>query len=166
MGGEQQYAEKVVGDARLISSGFPGFRLTGTEAQQQVVCTVCCMYSDERVICECSVLVFGFFFFFISLFYVQTWGVFGSFVHAVAACGASENWTPGSLTSATTGQQANECSKQKTREEGRRAGQERGKSVSITVGDGCPCSPPLGLCKCIISKFCYMFDSLTSGHLQ
>lgn len=103
--------------------------------------------------------VFGFFFLLLFLSHVQTWGVFGSFVHAVAA---SENWTPGSLTSATTGVQANECLKQKNKGGRKEGGQERGKRVSITVGDGHSCSTPLGLCKCIISKFCYMFYSLTS----
>lgn len=135
------------------------------------VSAVCCMYRDERVIFVVNAACL----FFFSPSYVQTWGVFGSFVHAEVVCQcAYENWTteisPGPLASVATGEQANECLKLKQGEEGRKEGGrgwERGKRIHALwrmdrAGGLSQGSTPLGLCKCIVSKLCYMFDSLTS----
>lgn len=178
---------EVVRAVRQISSGYPKNYLDSSSYRNQRcrwrcshgVSAVCCMYRDERVIfvVNAACLLFCFLLgFFSHPSYVQTWGVFGFFVHAEVACRVRmkterQSNCLGRYLAAATGEQANECLKQKQGEEGRKEGGrgwERGKTLSMHCGGRT--GPEayalvqllLGLCKCIVSKFCYMFDFLTS----
>lgn len=162
---------------RLLS--LTGSREVGGDRRRRShgVSAVCCMYRDERVIfvvnAECSrvLLCFGFVFFSHPLPLLCTdmrcvwdlctcWG-------CVSLC-AWKNWTPGPPRDAATGEQAKWMFKTKTRGGRREGGNEMGKWGegihalwrTDRAGGETPCSTPLGLCKCIVSKLCSMFDSL------